>query len=130
MIVIAEIASLFQDIEPRSNSVLKQREEVREGPNVQAHIPGNSDQEELLTTYLKYRPHNIKTQDLIELYILISLIFISNCSLLPTQWPLSLIRALSPSTLNRLYESRLGHGCLSVFFCVLLSCVGTGLATS
>jgi len=30
---------------------------------------------------------------------------------------------------NRGFESRSRHGCVSAFFCVVLSCVGSGLAT-
>jgi hypothetical protein len=39
-------------------------------------------------------------------------------------------RALSAPTLDHGFESRLRHGCLSASFCVVLSCVGRGLATS
>jgi hypothetical protein len=30
---------------------------------------------------------------------------------------------------DRRFESCSGHGCVSAFFCVMLSCVGTGLAS-
>jgi hypothetical protein len=36
-------------------------------------------------------------------------------------------RAFSPRTLNRGFESRLRHGCLSSSFCVVLFFVGRGL---
>jgi hypothetical protein len=39
-------------------------------------------------------------------------------------------QALIAHTLNRGFGSRLGHGCLSASFCVVLSCVGRGLTTS
>jgi hypothetical protein len=39
-------------------------------------------------------------------------------------------RALIAHTLDRGFESRLRHGCLSSSFYVVLSCVGKGLATS
>jgi hypothetical protein len=38
-------------------------------------------------------------------------------------------RALIARTLDRELESSLRYGCLSSSFCVLLSCVGRGLAT-
>jgi hypothetical protein len=38
-------------------------------------------------------------------------------------------RALIARTLDRKFESRLRHGCLSSSFYVGLSCVGRGLAT-
>jgi hypothetical protein len=39
-------------------------------------------------------------------------------------------RALIARTLDRGFKSYLKHGCLSLSFCVVLSCVGRGLATS
>jgi hypothetical protein len=39
-------------------------------------------------------------------------------------------RALNARTLDRGFESRLKHGCLSSSFYVVLSCVGRGLATN
>jgi hypothetical protein len=39
-------------------------------------------------------------------------------------------RALIARTLDRGFESRLRHGCLSSSFHVVLPCVGRGLATS
>jgi hypothetical protein len=38
-------------------------------------------------------------------------------------------RALITRTLDCVFESRLGHGCLSLSFYVVLSCVDRGLAT-
>jgi hypothetical protein len=38
-------------------------------------------------------------------------------------------RDLIARTLDRGFESRLRHGCLSASFCVVLSCVGRGLTT-
>jgi hypothetical protein len=38
-------------------------------------------------------------------------------------------RAFIARTLDYGFESRLQHGCLSSSFCVVLSCVGRGLAT-
>jgi hypothetical protein len=47
-----------------------------------------------------------------------------------SQWPCGLRRETWPvSCWDRGFESRLRHGCLSASFCVVLSCVGRGLAT-
>jgi hypothetical protein len=46
------------------------------------------------------------------------------------QWPCGLRRGSWPvGCWDRGLESRLRHGCLSASFCVVLSCVGRGLAT-
>jgi hypothetical protein len=47
-----------------------------------------------------------------------------------SQWPCGLTRGSWPvGCWDREFESRLRHGCLSASFCVVLSCVGRGLAT-
>jgi hypothetical protein len=40
------------------------------------------------------------------------------------------VQALIARTLDHTYESHLGHGCLTLSFYVVLSCVGRGLVTS
>jgi hypothetical protein len=40
------------------------------------------------------------------------------------------VPALIDCTLDHGFESHLGHGCLSLSFYVVLSCVGRGLVTS
>jgi hypothetical protein len=46
-----------------------------------------------------------------------------------SQWPCSLRHgSWSVGCWDRGLESRSRHGCLSASFCVILSCVGTGLA--
>jgi hypothetical protein len=47
-----------------------------------------------------------------------------------SQWPCGLRRGSWPvGCWDRGFESCLRHGCLSASFCVVLSCVGRGLAT-
>jgi hypothetical protein len=47
-----------------------------------------------------------------------------------SQWPCGLRRGSWPvGCWDRGFESRSRHGCLSASFCVVLPCVGRGLAT-
>jgi hypothetical protein len=47
-----------------------------------------------------------------------------------SQWPCDTRRGSCPvGCWDRGFESRSRHGCLSASFCVVLSCVGTDLAT-
>jgi hypothetical protein len=57
-------------------------------------------------------------------------IALGNFKLCRSQWPWGLRRGSWPvGCWDRGFESRSRHGCLSASFCVVLSCVGKGLAT-
>jgi hypothetical protein len=66
-------------------------------------------------------------QPLQENYVIIPK---SRTNLCRSQWPCGLRRGSWPvGCWDREFESRSRHGCLSASFCVVLSCVGRGLAT-